>query len=156
MVTIRYADASDAAEVARVLEMAFSEYRPLYTTEAFAATTPTSERILLRLREGPVWIAREQDTIVGTVSARRDGDSIYIRGMGVLPGFRGQHIGVALLTNVEDFARIHRCRRLFLSTTPFLERATRLYERFGFRRTNDGPHDLCGTPLFTMEKLLAP
>ena len=28
----------------------------------------------------------------------------------------------------------------------------RLYERFGFQRTSDEPHELFGTPLFTMEK----
>ena len=153
-ISIRCAEAIDAAEIARVLEVAFSEYRPLYTTQAFAATTPTDERVLLRFHEGPVWIAHQHEKVVGTVSARQDSDSIYIRGMAVLPEARGQHIGVALLRNVEDFAQRHRCRRLFLSTTPFLDRATRLYERYGFRRTDDGPHDLFGTPLFTMEKLL--
>jgi len=44
------------------------------------------------------------------------------------------------------------CKRLYLSTTPFLHSAIRLYERCGFRRTDEGPHDLFGTPLFTMEK----
>jgi hypothetical protein len=39
--------------------------------------------------------------------------------------------------------------------TPFLNTAIRLYEAFGFRRMNDGPHDLFGTPLFTMEKTVA-
>jgi hypothetical protein len=41
-----------------------------------------------------------------------------------------------------------------VSTTPFLLRAITLYERCGFRRTGDGPEDLSGTPLFTMEKTL--
>jgi hypothetical protein len=29
-----------------------------------------------------------------------------------------------------------------------------LYEKFGFQRTGEGPHELAGTPLFTMEKKL--
>ena len=65
---------------------------------------------------------------------------------------RGERIGALLLTHVEEFARTEGCSRLFLSTTPFLDRAIRLYERFGFRRTLEGPHELFGTPLFTMEK----
>jgi len=36
-----------------------------------------------------------------------------------------------------------------------LSRAIRVYESFGFRRTEDGPQDLFGTPLFTMEKALS-
>jgi hypothetical protein len=43
---------------------------------------------------------------------------------------------------------------LFLSTTPFLTHAIVLYEGLGFQRSNEGPHDLFGTPLFTMVKTL--
>jgi hypothetical protein len=39
-----------------------------------------------------------------------------------------------------------------LSTTPFLAFAIALYERFGFRRSDAGPRELFGTPLFTMTK----
>lgn len=39
--------------------------------------------------------------------------------------------------------------------TVSLSRAIALYERLGFVRTDAGPHDLYGTPLFTMEKMLA-
>jgi len=41
---------------------------------------------------------------------------------------------------------------MLLSTTPFLDDAIRLYQRFGFERIREGLHDLAGTPLFTMEK----
>lgn len=40
----------------------------------------------------------------------------------------------------------------FLSMTPFLDRAVRLYEKFGFMRNGDD--DLYGTPLIAMEKRL--
>nr|MBA3805871.1 GNAT family N-acetyltransferase [Acidobacteriota bacterium] len=77
---------------------------------------------------------------------------VYIQSMGVLPSARGLRIGELLLRSVEDFASAHGYKRLFLSTTPFLSRAIKLYERFGFRRTDAPPHDLFGTPLLTMEK----
>jgi len=72
--------------------------------------------------------------------------------MAVVPSARGQGIGKILLEEVETFARAGGFRRMVLSTTPFLDDAIRLYERFGFKRTADEPHDLAGTPLFTMEK----
>jgi GNAT superfamily N-acetyltransferase len=63
-------------------------------------------------------------------------------------------VGRLLLEKIESFASACGYKRLFLSTTTFLGRAIRLYESFGFQRLNDEPHDLFGTPLFTMEKVL--
>ena len=93
--------------------------------------------------------------MVGTASAVLKGDSLYIRGMAVLPLARGRRVGELLLDRIESYGIENNCRRLFLSTTPFLDRAIRLYELFGFVRTNEGPHSLFGTPLFTMEKLIS-
>jgi GNAT superfamily N-acetyltransferase len=81
-------------------------------------------------------------------------NGLCVRGMAVLPAARGLGVGRRLLAQVEAFAVENGCVRLFLSTTPFLTRAIRLYEDFGFRVTNDGPHDLFGTSLFSMEKML--
>jgi ribosomal protein S18 acetylase RimI-like enzyme len=77
---------------------------------------------------------------------------IRIRLSAVLPRARGERIGALLLAHVEEYASTKGFSRLFLSTTPFLERAIHLYERFGFHRTSEDPHELFGTPLFTMEK----
>lgn len=151
-VRIREAVPGDARAIASVLLEAFAEYRDSYTDEGFAATTPASERVLSRMGEGPVWVAACDDVIVGTVSVVPRGESLYIRGMAVLPSARGRRVGEALLRTVEEFARARGHGRLFLSTTPFLSRAIKLYERAGFRRVDEGPRDLCGTPLFTMEK----
>jgi GNAT superfamily N-acetyltransferase len=142
--------------IASVLNEAFAEYRSLYTDEGFAATTPNSDQIERRMLEGPVWIALRDDDAAGTVSVVLRGEELYIRGMAVLPSSRGLHLGELLLKHAEDFALGHNCKRLILSTTPFLLRAIRLYERAGFERTTDGPHDLFGTPLFTMVKNLSP
>ena len=92
--------------------------------------------------------------VLGTVAAMIKGRAGYMRGMAVLPAARGLRVGVCLVEQVEDWAAGEGCSRVFLSTTPFLGAAIRLYERLGFRRTEDRAHDLFGTPLFTMEKNL--
>ncbi len=153
-IEIRLAVQSDASSTASVLFDAFAEYRPLYTREAFAATTPDSGHMRDRMVEGPVWVALLNGVIVGTVSAVPKEEALYVRGMAVLSEAKGRGIGKILLDTVENFAYEHSYKRLFLSTTPFLDRAIHLYEHFGFRRNSDGPHDLFGTPLFTMEKML--
>jgi GNAT superfamily N-acetyltransferase len=106
------------------------------------------------MSEGPIWVALQGDTIVGAVSVVPEGEAVYIRGMAILPTARGQSIGTLLLQQIEEYASGHGFRRLYLSTTPFLTRAIRLYEHRGFQRSDEGPHDLFGTPLFTMVKTL--
>lgn len=154
-VQIRSATAEDASAVAFVLKQAFAEYEPLYTKLGYAATTPERAAILTRMQEGPLWVALHEGHVVGTAAVVRQKAGLYIRGMAVLPAARGLSVGRLLLEQIEACATEYGCERLFLSTTPFLDRAIRLYKSFGFRAISDGPHELFGTPLFTMEKRLA-
>lgn len=153
-INVHRATTADLSEIATLMHESFVEYRSLYTEEAFLATTPNAEQIAVRMTQGPVWIAEYDGTMVGTVSVVPRGDDLYIRGMAVLPRARGLQLGQLLLNQVEQFARGQKQKRLVLSTTPFLHRAIRLYERAGFQRTDEGPHDLFATPLFTMVKTL--
>jgi ribosomal protein S18 acetylase RimI-like enzyme len=149
---IRRVTPADAESVAVTLKKAFLEYQALYTPEAFAATVPGPKGVAERLQQGPAWVAVRGVVVLGTISAVVGEEGIHVRGMAVIPQARERGIGTKLLQCVETLAREKKSRRLFLSTTPFLDDAIRLYERFGFRRTDEGPFDLCGTPLYTMEK----
>ena len=154
-VQIRVATPADLPSLASLIYDSFAEYKSFYTDEGFAATTPSSDQLWQRMNEGPVWMATKDEAALGTVSVVDRGDDLYIRGMAVLPQARGIGLGALLLRTVEEFAVAHGHKRLTLSTTPFLAQAIRLYERSGFRRTAAGPHDLHGTPLFTMMKDLS-
>jgi N-acetylglutamate synthase-like GNAT family acetyltransferase len=151
---VRDAALADVPAIAALLQQAFLEYEPQYTPAAFAATTPTADQIQKRWHEGPVWMALLAEQLVGTVAAVPQAPALYVRSMAVQPQGRGKGIGKTLLSHIEEYAREHSFKRMYLSTTPFLTDAIRLYERFGFVRTNDGPSALCGTPIFTMEKML--
>jgi GNAT superfamily N-acetyltransferase len=151
---IRSATIDEVSIISSVLLEAFAEYEPLYTAEAFAATTPTAEQICNRWDEGPVWVALFAGQIIGTIAAVQRDQALYLRSMAIQPTARGSGLGQLLLERAEDFAVRQACKRMYLSTTPFLSRAIRLYENFGFVRTAEGPHDLYGTPIFTMEKLI--
>ena len=151
---IRFAGPNDVSAIARILHDSFVEFKSLYTDPGFAATVPPPEQILVRMKEGPVWVALSKRQIIGTVAAVIKGKSVYIRGMAVLPSTRGIGAGRALLQHVEDWAASQARSHLFLSTTPFLHSAIRLYEAAGFRRAASDPRDLFGTPLFLMEKNL--
>ncbi|HEY6660039.1 MAG TPA: GNAT family N-acetyltransferase [Pyrinomonadaceae bacterium] len=151
---IRLANIDEASAISNLLEAAFTEYRSLYTREGYKATAITRGEVAKRMSEGPMWVALLDDQIVGTVAAVAKNDSLYIRGMGIVPEARGKRIGEELLRHVEKFAVDEGYKRLTLSTTPFLNRAIRLYEGFGFERINTQMTDLFGTPLFSMYKKL--
>ena len=153
-IKIRKALSEDASSVASVLYESFIEFESLYTLEAFRATTPDKIGVLERMGEGPIWVALINEKIIGTASAVEKSEELYIRGMAVLPTVRGMKIGKMLMEHIEDFAKENGFKRLFLSTTPFLDSAIKLYENFGFQRSSEGPDNLFGTPLFTMYKLL--
>ena len=153
--SVRLALPADAPAIARVLAESFVAYEPMYTPGAFAATTPSAGLIEQRFGEGPIWVAERQGTIVGTASAVPKGTGLYVRSVAVLPAVRGRQVGQALMQQVEEYALAEGFRLMFLSTTPFLTGAIRLYERIGFQRSGEGPHELHGTPLVTMVKELA-
>ncbi len=154
-IAIRLSTPNEAEHIAAVLCESFAEFEALYTPQGFAATTPTSEQVLSRFKEGPVWVAVLAGEIVGTVSAVLYSDHLYVRGMAVLPMARGKRAGDLLLEEIGRFAAVNNRRCLVLSTTPFLNRAISLYQRHGFRRTSEGLQDLYGTPLFTMQKIIS-
>ena len=153
MIVIRHAELSDSEAIARVLYESFVEYESQYTVAAFAATVLDTNKVRQRLEEGPGWIALSDEEMVGTVSAVSRAEGLYVRGMGVVPRARGFQIGDFLLEEVQIYARANGFEKLLLSTTPFLHRAIRLYEKCGFRFCEEDS-DLFGTPLLAMEKEL--
>jgi putative acetyltransferase len=152
---IRHANRDDASLIAAVLYDSFVEFKHLYTEDGFAATALDAAKVLKRMNEGPVWVAMRQGAALGTVAAVEKDGSAYIRGMAVLPAARGSGAGTSLLKRAERWAASQGFNRVFLSTTPFLASAIRLYEKSGFRRKDDRLHDLFGTPLFFMEKIIS-
>ena len=151
-IEVRLANLDEASDVSQILREAFAEFEPLYTPEAFAVTTPNARLIEDRFDEGPIWIAVRDRHVVGTVAAIPESGELSIRSMAIRPSARGVGLGRLPLNHVERFAIANGFARLRLSTTPFLVSAIRLYERFGFIRTTDGPFELFGTPLFTPTK----
>src|SRR5260370_37445008 len=153
---IRLAASSDASAVANLIFQSFLEYKSFYTDEAFAATCPSSTEVENRLAEGPVWIAVENETVVGTVSGVPIGNALLVRSLAVLPSERGQGTGELLMDQAKNYAYENGYTRLVLSTTPFLTPAIRLHEQCGFRRSSEGPSDRLGTPILTIVKDLKP
>ena len=153
-IVLRWAQPKDAPAISSVLAESFEEYSSLYTRAGLRATTPSKDKVMTRMQEGQMWVATLKGQIVGTVSVASKDSGLYIRGMAVIPKARGRGTGSALLQKVIDYAREHEHRRLYLSTTPFLTDAIKLYEHYGFKKLKEQPSDYYGTPIFRMELIL--
>ncbi len=92
-ITIRPAVSSDARSIAEVLYKSFVEFRGSYTVGGFAATILKDDLIRSRMKEARVWVALDNDAIVGTVSTVPQGHGLYIRSMALLPQARGKGTG---------------------------------------------------------------
>jgi GNAT superfamily N-acetyltransferase len=152
-VEVRIATADDAPAIEVVLSQSFEEYKSRYTNAAFQAATPSKAIVLERMEEGPTWVAEQKGEIVGTISAVPRGRTLVLRGMAVPPAERGRALGKLLLVSVARYAFHNGYRRMTVSASPFLTRALREYEQFGFRRSREGPNEFHGTPVYNMTKI---
>ena len=151
-IDIRLANSEDAPVIEAVLSQSFEEYKTHYTDGAFQAAVPPLNVILRRMEEGPVWVAEENGEVVGTISVRRKGNTLLLRGLAVLPAERGRAVGKQLLIHVARYAFENGCRRMALTASPFLARALREVEQFGFERSPTGPESVHGTPVYSLTK----
>lgn len=129
---VRLATRGHAEAISVLIHEAFSPFESQYTPDAFEYTTPGVDVIRERFVEGPIWIAVENGTIIGTVSGLPDGDRFYIRSMAVKPTVQGKGVGQRLLEILEEHARASGFERLYLYTTFVLPAARKLYEKNGF------------------------
>jgi ribosomal protein S18 acetylase RimI-like enzyme len=90
--------------------------------------------------DAPYFVAAEIDGgIVGYAFATShfSGKLMHLVRIAVLPQYRGQSIGVRLLADVIEFARVRGADLMTLNTQAHNAAAQRLYEWFGFKRTGE-------------------
>ena len=152
-VVIRPASRGDEDGVLRCLATAFEPYRAAYTSEAFADTILSPERFAARLQQMHVIVACTPQKIVGTIAGSSHGGMGHLRGMAVLPDWRGTRLAARLLAAIESWLRVQGCTAVSLDTTLPLESAMRFYEKNGYRRSGK-VSDFFGMPLVEYVKHL--
>ena len=81
------------------------------------------------------WLVRCGDGFCGTIQGVSDRAGLgAIQNLGVMPLYRGQGLGVALLLKALEGFRKADMKRVFLEVTAQNEGALRMYHRLGFRR----------------------
>lgn len=86
--------------------------------------------------DGGLFLAFADDALAGCAALKKiDHDRCELKRLYVRPALRKTGIGTMLVKRIVHEARRTGYRAMLLDTLPFLEDALRMYERFGFRRT---------------------
>lgn len=95
-----------------------------------------------------IWIAEYDQKIVGSVAIVRHSEvEAQLRWLLVHPNSRGQGLGKRLVNEAVIFCKNSGYQGVFLWTVSTLKAATRLYESFGFEKTEDKGHKVWGLML---------
>lgn len=153
-IEIRPATRDDANLILKCLAAAFATYRTQYSPPAFSDTVLSNETIHLRLQQMHVLVATAAERVVGTISGARHADEGHLRGMAVLPEWRGSGVAAKLLAAIEAHLRSQGCKQITLDTTLPLEPAMKFYEKNGYQRSGN-IQDFFGMPLIEYVKHLS-
>lgn len=154
---IRRATIADTEAIFRCLTAAFAPYRTRYTPAAYDDTVRPPEELKRRFETMTLFVAvAESGEIVGTIasSVALPGEG-HLRGMAVIPEWQGRGVAAALIEAAESELRQQGCTRVTLDTTDPLQRASRFYEKCGYRRSGR-ISDFFGMPLNEYIKTLTP
>jgi GNAT superfamily N-acetyltransferase len=132
--SIRKAKGTHATSIQRCLAEAFQPFQALYTPEGFADTVPTLPGLQQRLSTMCLFVAEVEGEVIGTIGCSKlNTNDGHLRGMAVLPEWQGSGVAAALLAAAEAELRKEGCTCVKLDTTEPLQRATRFYQKHGFR-----------------------
>jgi hypothetical protein len=92
---VRRADAEDAPSILNCLAVAFEMYRCQYSPQVYADTVLDSDTVRRRMAEMSVLVAVSEGQVVGTIAYCVRRNEGHVRGMAVLPRWRGRCICAA-------------------------------------------------------------
>lgn len=129
--TIRRAEASDAADIARIVDAAYAHYVPRIGRKP----APMLDDHAARVRDGEAWVALEDGAVAGVLVLIDAPDHLLLDNIAVDPARRGTGIGRALLRFAEAEARGRGHAEIRLYTNAKMTENIALYARIGYRET---------------------
>lgn len=133
------AGAADADLVRESMRRAFGQYR-----ERLAVPTSALEETVADVRtamaRGGAFLARDGETVVGSVRYQLREGHVYAERVSVDPAYRGRGVGAALMRAIEDLARAADYPEIQIGVRASLSANMRFYEDLGYRTRSSAPH----------------
>lgn len=159
-VTIRHATFDDVAAIHLITQAAYAEYRTLIPYSSIWLETP--EIIAAEMQLGPIILSVVDGRVVGSVRCHVEheegqGDFMYIHRLAVLPSYRRQGLGCALIQAVEGLAKSENLRRVRLETRAAQPENYHFYQKLGYKLGEISLYLADGSPRsYWMSKDLVP
>jgi N-acetylglutamate synthase-like GNAT family acetyltransferase len=137
-VQIRPAGQGDTLAVHELVQRAYAPY----VARIGRPPGPMTEDYTVKVERGQVWIAGDNDDVVGLIVLIEESDHLLIENVAVDPGRQGEGLGRALLAFAEIVARKAGLPTLRLYTNAAMTENLIFYPRLGYeevdRRTDNG------------------
>ena len=122
-------------------------YSPLISQaqiEIMLADRYAAARILAQLGDPrhAWWIAQQRSALIGFAHAALDGTDCKLDKLYVRPDSQRQGIGLTLLQAVQNWARQHQARRLWLQVNRGNTQAIAAYKKYGFHLVESRVFDI--------------
>ena len=137
--TIAEACIGDAPVLLGLMRAAFDEYEGVLSPPS-GAHNETVETVSAKLTAGAAALARVAEEAAGFAFYEPAGDLVYFSRLSVLPRFRNNGIGTALVAYVERRAQARSAAGMRLGVRLQLPHLIARYERLGYRITRHMTH----------------
>lgn len=132
--SIRQADASEAEDVATLINRAFQVERPL-----IAGDRANTAQVDAWFRAGEFLVCGEPGALVGCVYLETKGHRAYVGLLSVEPARQGKGLGARLMAAAEQRCREKGCRFVDLRVVSGRHELLPFYSKLGFTRTGTSP-----------------
>ena len=144
-----------APQLLHIVHAAFEEYRGVLDPPS-GVHAETLQDIRHKLETGGALMALSDGEPAGCVFYQPEAAHVYLGRLAVLPRYRRQGIGNALIQHVEALARELRVPRVQLGVRVALPGLRAHYEKLGYRLVRYGTHEGYEEPTYAiLEKDLA-
>jgi ribosomal protein S18 acetylase RimI-like enzyme len=128
-----------AADLLQTMRLAFEEYRNSLNPPT-GALIETIDDVRAALANGGAFLARVDDTVVGSARYRFRNGYIYTERVAVNPEYRRKGVGSALMQAIEKTAQESGYPQLRLSVRASLASNLKFYEDLGYRALESRRH----------------